>query len=147
MVGRRSAERGVHVRVEDNRVTGVIVENASGRHIILAKTVVDATGHGDLAAAAGAEFEKGRPATAELIAAINRLAKDVPLTETFKGVIPFLVSDLLRITLLLFFPAERLQPGHWHDARLQEGERWKTRSSLGRDPQGLPRAGTCGGAA
>ncbi len=24
---------------------------------------------------------------------INRLAKDVPLTETFKGVIPFLVSD------------------------------------------------------
>jgi C4-dicarboxylate transporter DctM subunit len=35
---------------------------------------------------------------------INRLAKDVPLTETFKGVIPFLASDFLRITLLLFFP-------------------------------------------
>jgi tripartite ATP-independent transporter DctM subunit len=35
---------------------------------------------------------------------INRLAKDVPLTETFKGVIPFLLSDLLRIVLLLFFP-------------------------------------------
>jgi C4-dicarboxylate transporter, DctM subunit len=36
---------------------------------------------------------------------INRLARDVPLTETFKGVVPFLLSDLLRITLLLFFPA------------------------------------------
>ena len=35
---------------------------------------------------------------------INRLAKDVPLTETFKGVMPFLASDLLRIVLLLIFP-------------------------------------------
>lgn len=36
---------------------------------------------------------------------INRLAKDVPLTDTFKGVTPFLVSDLLRIVLLLAFPS------------------------------------------
>jgi C4-dicarboxylate transporter DctM subunit len=36
---------------------------------------------------------------------INRLAKTVPLIETFKGVIPFLASDFLRITVLLFFPA------------------------------------------
>jgi C4-dicarboxylate transporter DctM subunit len=35
---------------------------------------------------------------------INRLAKDVPLVETFKGVMPFLASDFLRIGLLLFFP-------------------------------------------
>ncbi|GAB3432181.1 TRAP transporter large permease [Massilia solisilvae] len=35
---------------------------------------------------------------------INRLAKDVPLIETFKGVVPFLVSDFLRIALLLLFP-------------------------------------------
>ncbi len=35
---------------------------------------------------------------------INRLAKDVPLVETFKGVVPFLAADLLRIVLLLFFP-------------------------------------------
>jgi len=28
----------------------------------------------------------------------------VPLKETFKGVMPFLVSDLLRILLLVFFP-------------------------------------------
>jgi tripartite ATP-independent transporter DctM subunit len=35
---------------------------------------------------------------------INRLAKDVPLIETFKGVVPFLASDLVRIVLLLAFP-------------------------------------------
>jgi tripartite ATP-independent transporter DctM subunit len=35
---------------------------------------------------------------------INRLARDVPLVETFKGVMPFLLSDFIRITLLLFFP-------------------------------------------
>ena len=35
---------------------------------------------------------------------INRLAKDVPLTQTFKGVVPFLISDGLRILLLVFFP-------------------------------------------
>jgi TRAP-type C4-dicarboxylate transport system permease large subunit len=35
---------------------------------------------------------------------INRIAKDVPVMETFKGVLPFLASDLVRILLLLFFP-------------------------------------------
>lgn len=36
---------------------------------------------------------------------INRLAKDVPLVETFKGVVPFLLSDAVRVTLLLLFPS------------------------------------------
>jgi tripartite ATP-independent transporter DctM subunit len=35
---------------------------------------------------------------------INRLARDVPLVETFKGVMPFLASDFIRIVVLLFFP-------------------------------------------
>jgi tripartite ATP-independent transporter DctM subunit len=35
---------------------------------------------------------------------INRLARDVPLTQTFRGVVPFLVSDGIRITLLTYFP-------------------------------------------
>jgi C4-dicarboxylate transporter DctM subunit len=35
---------------------------------------------------------------------INRLAKDVPVMETFKGVLPFLLSDLIRIIALVFFP-------------------------------------------
>jgi len=36
---------------------------------------------------------------------INRLAKDVPLKETFRGVMPFLASDFIRIALLLVFPS------------------------------------------
>jgi len=43
---------------------------------------------------------------------INRLAKDVPLKETFKGVIPFLISDLLRIVLLLLVPGISLYLVH-----------------------------------
>lgn len=35
---------------------------------------------------------------------INRIAHNVPLTETFKGVVPFLLSDFARIAVLLFFP-------------------------------------------
>jgi len=35
---------------------------------------------------------------------INRIAKDVPLNDTFKGVAPFLVTDFIRILVLLFFP-------------------------------------------
>ena len=47
---------------------------------------------------------------------INRLARDVPLTETFKGVIPFLCSDFIRITLLLFFPIISLYLVHTFEA-------------------------------
>ncbi|HEY2815501.1 MAG TPA: TRAP transporter large permease [Casimicrobiaceae bacterium] len=43
---------------------------------------------------------------------INRLAKDVPLTDTFKGVVPFLLSDLVRIVLLVFFPVISLYLVH-----------------------------------
>ena len=35
---------------------------------------------------------------------INSLARDVPMAETFRGVVPFLASDAIRITLLVFFP-------------------------------------------
>ncbi|WP_309682181.1 TRAP transporter large permease subunit [Polaromonas sp.] len=35
---------------------------------------------------------------------VNGMAKDVPISESYKGVMPFLVSDTLRTTLLLFFP-------------------------------------------
>ncbi len=48
----------VEAIVEDNNVKGVIVESKSGRQAILAKVVVDATGDGDIAALAGAPFEK-----------------------------------------------------------------------------------------
>lgn len=35
---------------------------------------------------------------------INKIAKDVPVMDTFKGVMPFLASDLIRTVLLVFFP-------------------------------------------
>jgi len=35
---------------------------------------------------------------------INSMAPDVPMKETFKGVLPFLLSDLVRIILLIAFP-------------------------------------------
>lgn len=35
---------------------------------------------------------------------INKMAKDVPMSETAKGVMPFLASDLVRILMLVFFP-------------------------------------------
>ncbi len=35
---------------------------------------------------------------------VNGMARDVPLAETFRGVMPFLISDAVRIVLLLVFP-------------------------------------------
>jgi TRAP-type C4-dicarboxylate transport system permease large subunit len=36
---------------------------------------------------------------------VNSLAPDVPMMETYKGVMPFLASDAVRVALLLAFPA------------------------------------------
>jgi tripartite ATP-independent transporter DctM subunit len=35
---------------------------------------------------------------------VNSLAKDVPMSETYKGLVPFLAWDALRMLVLLFFP-------------------------------------------
>ncbi|MEM7023452.1 MAG: TRAP transporter large permease subunit, partial [Pseudomonadota bacterium] len=35
---------------------------------------------------------------------INRMATDVPIAATFRGVIPFVASDLLRVAILALFP-------------------------------------------
>jgi TRAP-type C4-dicarboxylate transport system permease large subunit len=35
---------------------------------------------------------------------INSMARDVPMLETFKGVVPFLISDFLRVGLIIAFP-------------------------------------------
>jgi len=48
---------GVDAIVDQNKVQGVVFESKSGRQAIVAKAVVDATGDGDVFAAAGAEFE------------------------------------------------------------------------------------------
>src|SRR5699024_11892049 len=46
--------------VEDGRLRGVVVVNKSGMSYLDRKSVVDATGDGDVAALAGAEFAMGR---------------------------------------------------------------------------------------
>ncbi len=44
---------------DGNEVRGVIIESKAGREVILAKTVIDCTGDGDVAALAGVEMSKG----------------------------------------------------------------------------------------
>jgi hypothetical protein len=46
--------------MDGDRISGIITESKSGRLAILAKVIIDATGDGDIAAKAGAEYIKGR---------------------------------------------------------------------------------------
>ena len=36
---------------------------------------------------------------------VNGMAKDIPIAESYRGVMPFLISDTVRTLVLLFFPA------------------------------------------
>ena len=44
---------------------------------------------------------------------INSLAKDVPMIDTFRGVVPFLTADMVRLTLVVLLPAMSLILPHW----------------------------------
>jgi hypothetical protein len=46
---------------EDGKVTGLIVENKAGRSAILAKTVIDCSGDGDICVLAGVPYDRGNP--------------------------------------------------------------------------------------
>lgn len=35
---------------------------------------------------------------------INSMAKDVPMIDTFKGVLPFFLSDVVRVIFIILFP-------------------------------------------
>ena len=50
-----------HVIIEEGDLKGIIIENKSGRSALLAKVIVDASGDGDVAARAGAEFWQAGP--------------------------------------------------------------------------------------
>jgi len=52
---------GTEPIMDGNKARGVIFESKSGRQAILAKTVIDSTGDGDLLPYAGAEFEMNIP--------------------------------------------------------------------------------------
>jgi C4-dicarboxylate transporter, DctM subunit len=36
---------------------------------------------------------------------MNGLARDIPMSETYRGVVPFLISDAIRMALLIAFPS------------------------------------------
>ena len=55
--------------LEDETMRGVVIETKSGRFVILAKAVVDATGDGDVAARAGAQVVRGRSSDGQMQAA------------------------------------------------------------------------------
>jgi ribulose 1,5-bisphosphate synthetase/thiazole synthase len=65
---------GVDAVMQGETVRGAVFESKSGRQAILAKVVVDATGDGDLFAAAGAEFEH-RSYNIGLVSRIGHLDK------------------------------------------------------------------------
>jgi sugar/nucleoside kinase (ribokinase family) len=65
--------------MDGDAVRGAVFESKSGRQAILAKNVVDATGDGDLFAAAGAEFEH-RSYNIGLVWRIGNLDKVDPAT-------------------------------------------------------------------
>ncbi len=44
---------------------------------------------------------------------VNSVCKDVPMAETYKGVLPFLASDVIRVIALLFVPAISLGAVWW----------------------------------
>ena len=44
---------------------------------------------------------------------INSLAKDVPMIDTFRGVVPFLMADMVRLALVVLLPAMSLILPHW----------------------------------
>ncbi len=58
-VGLRLHSWAVDALVQDDRVTGVVVESKAGRQAILSRVCVDATGDGDIAARAGAAYDFG----------------------------------------------------------------------------------------
>ncbi|MEK8051104.1 TRAP transporter large permease [Ideonella sp. DXS22W] len=43
---------------------------------------------------------------------MNGLARDVPMAETYRGVVPFLITDAVRLALLILFPALALTLVH-----------------------------------
>lgn len=52
--------------MEEDTISGVILESKAGRQAVMAKVVIDATGDGDVAARAGAPFFKGREADGKM---------------------------------------------------------------------------------
>ena len=55
----------------------------------------------------------GAAGRAERLRRQQHRARDVPIAETYQGVMPFLASDLLRIVALMAFPGLALGVVRW----------------------------------
>ena len=44
---------------------------------------------------------------------INSMAKDIPLSQTYRGVLPFVATDIIRVIILAFFPFITLALVRW----------------------------------
>ena len=106
-------EAGCHYRLyspvtgvvkEGNRVTGVLVTGKEGPKTFRAKVVVDATGEGDVACWAGAEFNKGRAGDGMLM----------PVTLTF------VLGNVDLQRLLAFKPGQFEAARDWTKAKPEE---------------------------
>jgi hypothetical protein len=84
--------------VADARMRGLEVWVKSGRRLILADAVVDASGDGDVAALAGAEFMLGRPSdgkTQPITSYLRLINVDVPRLAQFMRAHPDEFTDLV----------------------------------------------------
>jgi hypothetical protein len=104
------------VRATDKHIDGVVVWNKAGRSLIRAKTYVDCTGDGDLAAYGGAEwvgFKAGEPGSyqagftfrlvnVDLAALVVDLEKRGLVTQLTRAVKPFTTEpDIVRLGINL----------------------------------------------
>ena len=44
---------------------------------------------------------------------VSAIARDVPIAETYRGVLPFIAADIIRMALCVAFPALSLTLVHW----------------------------------
>ena len=68
---------GVDAIVDGSKVCGAVFESKSGRQAILSKVVIDATGDGDVFAAAGAEYDH-MPYHIGLVSRLGNVPKNAP---------------------------------------------------------------------
>lgn len=102
----------VDVIMDGDTIKGVVIENKAGRQAILAGIVIDATGDGDVAVRAGAEYMRGREEDGrdDSTSMLFRMGGFPPLEE---------VEDEIRRK----FPVSQLNRGiqMWRDPKISYG--------------------------
>ncbi len=112
------------VVMEGNVLKGVIVESKSGRGAILVDRIVDATGDGDVAARAGADFEQGKDNNGQVLPVTMVFGVSGVDTKMFRNYIESNPETTNPDTHGLKLPFRRAkQDGRWPVDR--DGGAWK----------------------